>query len=68
MADGIRVLYVDDEEALLEMGKLFLEQKGEFSVDTVLSAPEALGILSKKTYDAIVSDYKMPEMDGIEFF
>ncbi len=67
MADGIRVLYVDDEEALLEMGKLFLEQNGEFSVDTVLSAPEALDILNKKMYDAIVSDYKMPEMDGIEF-
>ncbi len=67
MADVIRVLYVDDESVLLEMGKEFLEQRGEFFVDLVLSAPEALDILNKKNYDAIVSDYKMPEMDGIEF-
>ena len=67
MADVIRVLYVDDESVLLEMGKEFLEQSGEFFVDLVLSAPEALDILNKKNYDAIVSDYKMPEMDGIEF-
>jgi PAS domain S-box-containing protein len=67
MADVIRVLYVDDESVLLEMGKEFLEEGGEFFVDLVLSAPEALDILNKKNYDAIVSDYKMPEMDGIEF-
>ncbi|MDO8873559.1 MAG: PAS domain S-box protein [Methanoregula sp.] len=66
MADGIRVLSVDDEPALLEVGKLFLERYGEFLVDTVISAPQALNILNKKNYDAIVSDYQMPEMDGIE--
>jgi PAS domain S-box-containing protein len=66
MAGGIRVLYVDDEDLLLEIGKTFLENTGEFSVDTALSASEALDILNKKTYDAIVSDFKMPIMDGIE--
>ncbi|MDP2797561.1 MAG: PAS domain S-box protein [Methanoregula sp.] len=67
MADRIRVLIVDDESVLLEMGKLFLEQSGEFSVDTVISAPAALDILNKINYDVIVSDYQMPDMDGIEF-
>ena len=67
MADGIRVLYVDDEPAFLQMGKDLLEQSGEFSVHSVASAREALDILNAKKYDAIVSDYKMPEMDGIEF-
>ena len=66
MADSIRVLYVDDEPGLLELGKQFLEDNGEFSVDTVLSAPAALEILAKNTYDAIVSDFQMPKMDGIE--
>ena len=33
------ILYVDDEPGLLEIGKLFLEHSGEFSVDTVTSAP-----------------------------
>ncbi len=31
------------------------------------SAPAALEILKKRSYDAIVSDYQMPEMDGIAF-
>jgi PAS domain S-box-containing protein len=63
----ISVLYVDDEPGLLEVCKLFLEQKGEFSVDTIASAPEALALLGSKTYDAIIADYQMPGMDGIEF-
>jgi len=61
------LLYVDDEPDLLEVGKLFLEQSGQFSVDTITSAPAALALLNSKTYDAIISDYQMPELDGIEF-
>ena len=67
MAAAIRVLYVDDESDLLEISKLFLERSGPFSVDTITSAPAALTQLSSTTYDAIISDYQMPEMDGIEF-
>jgi len=61
------ILYVDDEPGLLEIGKLFLERDRQFSVDTVTSAPEALTLLDTKNYDAIVADYQMPDMDGIEF-
>jgi PAS domain S-box-containing protein len=61
----ISVLYVDDEGGLLELGKLFLEKSGQFRVDTVTSAQEALEILKSTSYDAIVSDYQMPDMDGI---
>ena len=67
MAAAIRVLYVDDESDLLEISKIFLERSGPFSVDTITSAPAALTQLNVKTYDAIISDYQMPEMDGIEF-
>lgn len=63
----ISVLYVDDENDLCELGKLFLEQDTEFSVDTHTSAREALASPKLRTYDAIISDYQMPEMDGIEF-
>ncbi len=66
-ADGLRVLYIDDESALLEVSKLFLERSGEFSVDIITSAPAALALLDSRTYDAVISDYQMPGMDGIEF-
>jgi PAS domain S-box-containing protein len=61
------VLYVDDEPGLLEVGKIFLEQGGQFTVDTIDSAPAALVMMKSKNYDAIIADYQMPVMDGIEF-
>jgi len=67
MAATIRVLYVDDEPGLLEIGKLFLEKRGEFAVETVSSARTALEQLDSESYDAIISDYQMPDMDGIQF-
>ena len=67
MADVLRVLYVDDEPGLLEISKLFLEKLGAFSVDTLSSAREALTRLNSERYDVIISDYLMPEMDGIMF-
>jgi PAS domain S-box-containing protein len=67
MTDPIRVLYVDDETDLLEIGKLFLEKGGTIFVDTLTSAKTALEKLNTERYDAIVSDYQMPEIDGIEF-
>ena len=65
MADTLRVLYVDDEPGLLELCRIYLGKTGEFSVDTVKSGTDALIQLDKNQYDAIISDYQMPEMDGI---
>ncbi len=61
------VLYVDDEPGLLEIGKVYLENFGDFAVTTVLSAAEGLSQLKTAHFDAIISDYHMPEMDGLEF-
>jgi len=63
----LTILYVDDEAALLEIGKAMIEDLGGFSVETVESALRALDKLKTASYDAIVSDYQMPGMDGIEF-
>jgi PAS domain S-box-containing protein len=63
----VSVLYVDDEPRLLELAQIFLERSGEFSVGTTTSAREALVLLKTRSFDAIISDYQMPEMDGIAF-
>ncbi|MDD3092096.1 MAG: response regulator [Methanoregulaceae archaeon] len=63
----ISVLYVDDDPSLLEIGKLFLEMIGKFSVETCTSAKEGLQKLEKVSYHAVLSDYDMPEMNGIQF-
>ena len=66
-APGIAVLLVDDEPSLLELGRRFLERAGDVRVTTAPSAPAAMTLLSSGTYDAIVSDYQMPQVNGIDF-
>lgn len=63
----IRILYLDDDEGLLEIGKLFLEMEGDFSVETTTSPKAALRMIAAKECDAVLSDYQMPVMNGIEF-
>jgi PAS domain S-box-containing protein len=63
---GIVVLYIDDEPALLEPTRISLEKKRGFSVDTASSATEGLEKIAARAYDVIVSDYQMPGMDGIQ--
>ncbi|MCK9630878.1 MAG: PAS domain S-box protein [Methanoregula sp.] len=60
------LLYVDDDEAMLGVNKIFLEKTGEYSVDIVTSGHEALDRIASADYDLILSDYQMPVMDGIE--
>ena len=67
MQGGIRVLYVDDEPGLLEIGKIFLEKSEGLQVDTSTSAQDALTTSPIQACEAIVSDYQMPEMNGIAF-
>ena len=67
MVRTISVLFVDDESSLLEIGKLYLERTNDFTVTTASSAPEALNLLKSNRIQAIVSDYQMPEINGIEF-
>lgn len=62
----ISLLCVDDEPDLLFLTKEFLEGTGKFSVEGAESARRALEKLKNTQYDAIVSDYQMPDMDGIE--
>jgi CheY-like chemotaxis protein len=61
-----RVLLVDDEPALLAIGKEFLELNGDLQVTTAASGEDALGAITDGQIDVVVSDYQMPKMNGIE--
>ena len=61
------VLFIDDDISLLEMIKLMSERTREMTLHTVQSAKEALGTLAQKSFDVIIVDYDMPEIDGIQF-
>ncbi len=63
----ITVLFVDDEPALLDVSRLYLEKTGDLKVETCFSAEQAIESLKERSYDVIVSDYEMPGIDGIEF-
>jgi glycosyltransferase involved in cell wall biosynthesis/ActR/RegA family two-component response regulator len=62
----ISVLLVEDDPDVLELTRLFLERDLELNIDVCSSVKEALRKLNQKIYNVIVSDYIMPEIDGIQ--
>jgi PAS domain S-box-containing protein len=60
------VLIVDDDPALLEaLPEALRLRMGDLLVETCDSAPDALAKIALEDYDAIVTDIKMPGMDGL---
>lgn len=64
-AERTALLLVDDDEQLLEGWARYFRQR-ELVVRTATTVGEALGILGRQTFDAIVSDIGLPDADGIE--
>jgi two-component system NtrC family sensor kinase len=65
--ENIKILFVDDEKNVLKsIERLFLDE--DYEIYTADSGREALEILSAEdTIKIVISDYKMPEMNGVEF-
>ena len=66
--ETLRILHVDDDASILSVSKTILETENKFEIDNV---NHPLTKLSKnwkpRQYDAIVSDYQMPQKNGLEF-
>ncbi len=60
-----RVLLVDDNRDGLSARKALLEEQG-FITATAMNGEAALEVLSKTTFDLMVTDFRMPKMNGIE--
>jgi DNA-binding NtrC family response regulator len=60
-----KVLLVDDEEDFLEVLAERMKNRG-IEVSTATSATEAIRIAENESFDAIIVDLMMPEMDGLE--
>jgi DNA-binding NarL/FixJ family response regulator len=63
-----QILFVDDEPGVLEGFRRLLHK--EFSLDTEVGAREGLAAIAaagEDAYAVIVSDMRMPEMDGVQF-
>jgi len=65
MKEEPKVLVVDDEEMLRNLLARILEREG-YSVSTADGAKQALGSLEKSDFQVMISDVKMPEMNGLE--
>lgn len=66
MYDGLQILLVDDEEDIRSLMTDILEDIGAH-VHSVSNGIEALDMIKSKKFDLIVSDMKMPKMDGLAF-
>jgi len=63
--DMYKILLVDDEPDNLAL--LYRTLRGKYDITKTTSPIEALDILNKNKIDLVISDHKMPEMDGVEF-
>lgn len=62
----LKTLLVDDDEFVRDSIRLMFESRN-CCIRAVETAEEALDILMKQNYDVVITDYRLPGMDGLEF-
>jgi PAS domain S-box-containing protein len=65
MLPTIAILCIDDEPLFLDAFKTRLEQEPDLDVTIAQNPVEALDLLNQQFFDVIISDYSMPDMDGL---
>lgn len=61
------IVLVDDEEIVLKSLSSFLSLETDYLIKTFDSARDAIHFIKENEIDIVISDYLMPEMNGIEF-
>ena len=60
----IPILLVDDDTDMLDLMNLAFSESGSFEVTACLDAREAVEILKQRPIEVVISDYRMPVMNG----
>lgn len=63
-----RILVIDDELDMLMLLRMIIEDNTDYEVEATNNPSEALKMVMENDYDLVVSDLKMPGMDGLELF
>ena len=61
------IVIVDDEDMVLISIDSFLQLESDYTIKTFTKAAEAFEYITENSVDLVISDYLMPEMNGIEF-
>ncbi len=64
---GLRILVVDDEKTILDFISMIFTKEGS-TIDKALDGEKATEYLERYDYDIIISDFKMPTMNGFELY
>jgi two-component system NtrC family response regulator len=62
---GYRILLIDDDRSLVEVMEFNLKEQG-YKVDTALSGEQGLTLFNRRAYQLVITDMKMPGMDGMQ--
>jgi DNA-binding NtrC family response regulator len=63
---NMKILLIDDDEWIRDSLSLFFEAEGCY-LRTFETAEEGMEAVKQQAYDIVISDYKLPGMDGLEF-
>jgi two-component system chemotaxis response regulator CheY len=66
VAAALKVLVVDDQNSVRQMTRITLEQIGVRHIHEAENGVKAIDTASTQPLDLIISDYNMPEMDGMQ--
>jgi len=61
-----KILIVDDEPDMLKLLSMIIREKTSYEVTTTNNPVEALDLAQKNPFDLVITDLKMPGLDGIE--